>query len=67
MAHNSVEYRYRAFQIFYDAGAVWTRGQNPALKHSAGAGVHIGDLALLVAFPIRNGRVDPVFIAGLNL
>ncbi|MGC9971398.1 MAG: BamA/TamA family outer membrane protein [Bryobacteraceae bacterium] len=67
MAHNSVEYRYRAFQIFYDAGAVWTRGQDATLKHSAGAGVHIGDLALLVAFPIRNGRVEPVFIAGLNL
>jgi hypothetical protein len=67
MAHNSVEYRYRAFQIFYDAGAVWTRGQDATLRHSAGAGVRLGDLALLVAFPIRNGRVEPVFIAGLNL
>lgn len=67
MAHNSVEYRYRAFQVFYDAGAVWTRGQDATPKHSAGAGVHFGDFALLVAFPIRNGRVEPVFIAGLNL
>jgi hypothetical protein len=67
MAHNSVEYRYRAFQIFYDAGAVWTRGQDASLKHSVGAGVHFGDFALLLAFPIRNGRVEPVLIAGLNL
>jgi hypothetical protein len=67
MAHNSVEYRYRAFRVFYDAGAVWTRGQDATLRCSAGAGVHLGDLALLVAFPIRNGRVEPVFIAGLNL
>jgi len=28
--------------------------------------VHYGELALLVAFPLRNGRVEPVFIAGLN-
>ena len=67
MAHNSVEYRYRAFQIFYDAGAVWTRGQDATPKHSVGAGVHFGDFALLLAFPIRNGRVEPVLIAGLNL
>jgi hypothetical protein len=32
-----------------------------------GAGVHFGDFALLLAFPIRNGRVEPVLIAGLNL
>jgi outer membrane protein assembly factor BamA len=67
MAHNSVEYRYRAFEIFYDTGACWTRGQEVVARHSAGVGVHLGDLALLIAFPIRNGRADPVFMAGLNL
>ena len=25
MAHNTLEYRYRMFEVFYDAGAVWTR------------------------------------------
>jgi hemolysin activation/secretion protein len=67
MVYNSVEYRYRAFQVFYDTGAVWLAGRDASPKHAAGAGVHIGDLALLIAFPIRNGRVEPVFIAGLNL
>lgn len=67
VVYNSVEYRYRALRLFYDTGAVWLAGQDAGPKHSAGAGVHIGDLALLVAFPIRNGRVEPVFIAGLNL
>lgn len=67
MAHNSVQYRYRAFEIFYDTGACWTRGQEAVARHSAGVGVHLGDLALLIAFPIRNGRADPVFMAGLNL
>jgi hypothetical protein len=67
VAYNSAAYRYRAFEVFYDAGAVWTGGQPATVRHSAGAGVHIGDLALLVAFPIRNGRMDVVFMAGLNL
>jgi hypothetical protein len=65
--HNSLEYRYRAFVVFYDTGAVWTHTQPAVARHSAGAGVHLGDLALLIAFPMRNGRVEPVFIAGLNL
>jgi hypothetical protein len=65
--YNSMEYRYRAFKVFYDAGAVWTGGQEATVRHSVGAGVHYGELALLVAFPLRNGRVEPAFIAGLNL
>lgn len=65
--HNSTEYRYRSFELFYDTGAVWNSGQRATARHSAGAGVHLGDLAFLVAFPIRNGRAEPVFIAGLNL
>ncbi len=67
MAHNSVEYRYRAFEMFYDTGAVWSRSETATVRHSAGAGLHIGDLALLIAFPIRSGRAEAVFIAGLNL
>lgn len=67
MVCNSVEYRYRAFKVFYDAGAVWNGGQQATVRHSVGGGVHFGELALLVAFPLRNGRVEPMFIAGLNL
>jgi hypothetical protein len=65
--HNSLEYRYRAFEVFYDTGALWSAGQNATAHHSTGAGVHLGDLAVLVAFPLRSGRAEPVFIAGLNL
>ncbi len=67
VVHNSVEYRYRLLEAFYDAGALWNAGDHVTLRHSAGGGVHLGDLALLLAFPLRNGRVEPVFIAGLNL
>lgn len=65
--HNSVEYRYRSFEAFYDTGAIWNSGQHAAERHSVGAGFHFGDLALMLAFPLRNGRIEPMFIAGLNL
>jgi hypothetical protein len=67
VVHNSVEYRYRFVEAFYDTGAVWNAGDRAAVHHSLGGGVRLGDLALLVAFPMRNGRPEPVFIAGLNL
>ncbi len=67
VVHNSVEYRYRFVEAFYDTGAVWNAGDRTTVHHSVGGGVRLGDLALLVAFPMRNGRPEPVFIAGLNL
>jgi hypothetical protein len=65
--HNSTEYRYRVFRVFYDTGAVWAKGERADVKHSAGAGLQIGDFAMLVAFPIKSGRVVPVLMLGLNL
>ena len=67
VVHNSVEYRYRFVEAFYDTGAVWSAGDRATVHHSVGGGVRLGDLALLMAFPMRNGRPEPVFIAGLNL
>jgi hypothetical protein len=65
--HNSVEYRYRCIEAFYDAGAVWNAGERTSVHHSVGGGVRFGDLALLLAFPMKGGRIEPTFIAGLNL
>ncbi len=67
VVHNSVEYRYRFIEAFYDTGAVWNSGERVVVRHSVGGGVRLGDLALLLAFPLRNGHPEPVFIAGLNL
>jgi hypothetical protein len=66
MVHNSVEYRYGAFQIFYDSGAVWDRGDTAVLRHAAGVGVRQGVFSLAVAFPLREGHIDPVFMVGMN-
>ncbi|HWR49945.1 MAG TPA: BamA/TamA family outer membrane protein [Bryobacteraceae bacterium] len=67
VVHNSTEYRYRVMRVFYDTGAVWKKGDEAEVKHSAGAGLQFGDFAMLVAFPIKNGRAVPVFMLGLNL
>jgi hemolysin activation/secretion protein len=60
-------------RVFYDAGSVWNQGQAPEAKQSAGIGVSSGmglfqkgAFLLAVAFPLRQGHVDPVLIAGMN-
>ncbi|HUI82263.1 MAG TPA: BamA/TamA family outer membrane protein [Bryobacteraceae bacterium] len=66
MVHNSVEYRYGVFEMFYDAGAAWDSGQSAVLRHSIGTGLRQGPLFVAVAFPVREGRVDPIFMVGMN-
>ena len=64
--HGSVDYRYRILQVFYDAGAIWDRAQDRDAKQSVGVGFKKEGFQLAVAFPIRTGRVDPVFYAGMS-
>jgi hypothetical protein len=73
MIHGSVTYGYRVVRVFYDTGAVWEQGTTPEVRHSAGVGISSGlglfpkgAVLLAVAFPIRQGRAEPVFIAGMN-
>ena len=73
VVHGSVTYGYHIMRVFYDTGSVWDQGKSPEAKHSAGIGVlsglgifKKGAFLLAVAFPIRQGRADPVFIAGMN-
>jgi hypothetical protein len=70
IAHNEITYGYRIgegmVEAFYDAGSVWQRQQPAVLRHSIGFGYKQGIFILTTAFPIRNGRVEPVFMAGMN-
>jgi len=66
VVHNTVEYGYHHFRIFYDTGAVWTRGQDPEGKHSVGLGFRTGEFFLALAFPVKAGRAEPIFMTGLN-
>jgi hypothetical protein len=66
MVHNSVDYRYGVFEAFYDAGAIWDSGQPAIARHGIGVGLRDGAFAMAVAFPIRGGRADPIFMMGMN-
>ena len=73
VVHGSVTYGYHIMRVFYDTGSVWDQGKSPEARHSAGIGISSGlglfqkgAFLLAVAFPIRQGRMEPVFIAGMN-
>jgi len=73
LMYGSVTYGYHMMRVFYDAGSVWDPGKSPEPKESAGVGVSSGlgvfekgTFLLALAFPLREGRVTPVVIAGMN-
>ncbi|HYP12464.1 MAG TPA: BamA/TamA family outer membrane protein [Bryobacteraceae bacterium] len=71
MVHGSVAYRYRAVGFFYDAGAVWENRKEPADdKHSVGVTLALGALRdgpyVTMAFPLRSGAIQPLFMMGMN-
>jgi hypothetical protein len=70
IVHNEMSYGYRigegTVEGFYDAGSVWQRQGPAVLRHSVGFGYKQGIFILTAAFPIRNGRMEPVFMAGMN-
>ncbi len=66
IAVQSLEYRYGWVFAFYDAGAVWNRGGRAPVRHSLGGGLRRDNLFLALAFPLRDGKADPVLMAGMN-
>lgn len=73
LAYGSVTYGYRMMRVFFDTGSVWDQGKTPEMKESVGIGVSSGlgvlekgAFLLALAFPLRQGPVIPVLIAGMN-
>ena len=66
MAHGSADYRYRWFRAVYDVGSVWQRRGKAKVRQSIGIGVGGDEFWALLAFPIREGRAEPMFIVGMN-
>jgi hypothetical protein len=73
LAYGSVTYGYHIMRVFYDAGSVWDQGKLPEPKESVGIGVSSGlgvlekgAFLVALAFPLRQGHVTPVVIAGMN-
>jgi outer membrane protein assembly factor BamA len=66
VAHGSLEYRYRHFQIFYDVGSVWDRGWPSQARHGLGFGFANKDAFISLAFPLRFNDVVPIFTFGIR-
>ena len=66
VAHNSLDYRYGMVDVFYDTGAIWDRGQEVVARHAVGIGLRKSSFLLAMAFPIKDGRVIPTFMVGMN-
>jgi len=70
VVHNELAYGHRVgegtLEGFYDTGALWQSDRPATLRHSLGVGYKQGIFVLSMAFPIRNGRIEPVFMAGMN-
>jgi len=66
VVHGSVDYQYRFVQVFYDTGAIWDQPQQRSQKQALGIGFKKECFQLAVAFPVRAGRAEPVFYAGMN-
>ena len=70
MAHNSLTYGYRlgegTTEFFYDSGALWQSGEFTKIRHSLGVGYRQGIFVLTMAFPVRDGKIMPVFMIGMN-
>ena len=62
----AAEYRYQVLQVFYDSGSVWDGGEDPTARHSMGFGFAEESFALSVAFPLRSGRIEPIFLLSMN-
>lgn len=67
VAHASFEYTFHWLGTFYDTGSVWEAGDKTSVKHSVGVTVGGREgLFLALAFPLRSGSVQPLFILGMN-
>jgi len=50
---------------FVDSGAIWNRGTSATARTSAGCGLRTRDgFFFYVAFPLRDGRVEPMVMTG---
>jgi hypothetical protein len=68
--HNSLSWSYqfgvRNVEAFYDTGTLGHPGRPGPLRHALGASYRQGVFVITMAFPLIEGRVTPVFMAGMN-
>jgi len=74
MAHGSIDYRYRfhfgSLRAVYDVGTIHDQGVQGKVRHSIAVGWSMGQgrssTSFLVAFPLKEGRAEPMVMLGLS-
>ena len=70
MVHNAVSYGYQLHkgtaEVFYNAGLIGDGDKLGTVRHSLGVGFRQGIFNVAMAFPVIEGRIAPVFFAGMN-
>lgn len=66
VVHQSLEYRYRGFAYFVDAGSVWQAGEDRTLRFSTGVGFHTDHSFITFAFPLNDASVSARFLLGVR-
>ena len=66
MFHASLEYQYRGFGMFVDAGSVWDKGADRRMRVSTGVTFNPGPVFFTVGFPINTDEFRAVFTMGFR-
>ena len=73
--HDEMAYGYQVgkgtVDVFWDSGVLWnsdtgSTGRAEQVRHSVGLGYRQGVFTLALAFPVFDGKIEPVFMAGMN-
>jgi outer membrane protein assembly factor BamA len=64
--HQSIEYSYRGFGYFLDAGSVWDQGSDARVRVSTGVGYGRDNLFMTFAVPLNADDMGAKFMAGFR-
>jgi len=66
MFHQSFEYRFHSFAMFFDSGSVWDSGTEKKFRFSTGFGFHDDNWFLTLGVPLNGDDVGVAFMMGVR-
>jgi Omp85 superfamily domain len=66
MRYQSIEYSYRGFAVFLDAGSVWEEDADARSRVSTGFGYHGGHFFMMLGFPLNADELRAAFMTGVR-
>lgn len=66
MWYQSIEYSFRHFAYFFDAGSLWDKGTDARVRLSTGIGYHHNPFFVTLAVPLNANDVGLTFMIGVR-